>query len=88
MLLALKCYNTFNPQIEHGLSTLLWQETVWCGVGITKIILTCESNETNIYLLVRAKCVRCNLVVQAEQSSLDTFLTKVVKRCGESKFGY
>ena len=41
--------------------------------GITNIIITWETNETNIYLLVRAKCVRCNLVVLAKQSSLNTF---------------
>ena len=50
--------------------------------GIMKI-----TNETNIYLLVRAKCVRRNLVVQAKQSSLNTFLPEEVKRCGESNFG-
>jgi hypothetical protein len=52
--------------------------------GITKIIITWE---TNIYLLVRGKCVRCNLVVQAKQNSLNTFLPEEVKRCGESKLG-
>jgi hypothetical protein len=40
--------------------------------GITEIIITWETNETNIYLLVRANCVRCNLVVQAKQSSMHT----------------
>ena len=28
---ALKCYNTFNPEIGPGLSTLLGQDTVWWG---------------------------------------------------------
>jgi hypothetical protein len=48
--------------------------------GITNIIITWETNETNIYLLVRAKCVRCNLVVQAIQSSLNTFLSRRGKK--------
>jgi hypothetical protein len=55
--------------------------------GITKMIITWETNETNIYLLVRTKCVRCYWVVQAEQSSLNTFLTEEVKRCGEPNLG-
>jgi hypothetical protein len=43
--------------------------------GITKILITWETNETKIYLLVQAKCVRCNLVqVQAKQSSLNTLM--------------
>ena len=56
------------------------------GIPITKMIITWETNETNIYLLVRAKCVHCNWVVQAEQSSLNTFLPEEVNRCGESTF--
>ena len=50
--------------------------------GITNIIITWETYETNIYLLVRAKCIRCNLVVQAKLSSMNTFLTEEVKRYG------
>ena len=82
VLLALKCYNTFN----WAWATLLGQETVRWGNYEDNIIIR-ETNETNIYLLVWAKCVRCNLVVQAEESSLNTFLPEEVKRCGESNFG-
>ena len=79
MLLALKCYNTFN---------WAWASFVNSVVGgLRNNIIICETNETNIYLLVWAKCVRWNLVVQAEQSSLNTFLPEEVKRCGDSKFG-
>jgi hypothetical protein len=57
---------------------------VWWG--ITKKIIW-ETNETNIYLLVRAKCVRCTLVVQAKESSLNNFLPEEVKRYGSKNLG-
>jgi hypothetical protein len=58
---------------------------VWWS--ITKIIITWETNETNIYLLDRAKGVRCNLVVQAKQRSLNNFLPEQVKRYGSQNLG-
>ena len=56
--------------------------------GITNIIITWETNETNIYLLVRAKCMRCNLVVQAKQNSLNTFSQKRYKDVGSQNWAY
>jgi hypothetical protein len=47
VLLALKCYNTFN----WAWATLLGQETVRWGNYEDNIIIR-ETNETNIYLLV------------------------------------